>query len=424
MNNTRKIMSILLLSGLGASAQQIDASADLRFRYEHRHGYGTLFHDTLKAANFVTQRTRIQLDYTSPKLKVRIAPQNVRTWGDVATSARTDQHFQMHEAWAEVAINTRWAVKAGRQELNYDDARILGNVDWTMQARSHDVALIKFTPSAAHTFHAGAALNATRESNTREAYTVPQQYRYMQFFWYHGQLTRVGWSFLFLNQALPYMDQLKEKSAWNQTFGPRLTYTYNRISADASFYAQTGKVGKNNLMAMNAAANVHYKLSGGWVPGLGIEYLSGTNSNSTGNDIRSFTPSFGTNHKFNGFMDYFFVGNHSNNVGLTDIYAHLAYEQPRFKARLTPHYFSTAAGLYRKGNKLNSYLGTEIDFTAGYKISDFVWLNGGYSQMLATSTMEALKGGSKSAFNNWFFLELQVSPKLFSFKTAVAGKTP
>lgn len=409
--------ALLLLAGLQAQAQQTDVSADLRFRYEYRHGYGSLFHDTLKPASFMTQRTRIIIDHTTSKLKVRIAPQNVRTWGDVATNARTDVNFQMHEAWAELMLTPAWSVKAGRQELNYDDARILGNVDWTMQARSHDVLLVKFNPSKAHALHAGAAINALRESNAQEPYTVPQQYKHLQFAWYHGQANHFGWSILALNQALPYLVAQKEKLAWNQTFGTRLTYAQSGWNADASLYAQTGKLNNASLHAWNAAGNLSYRLKSGWVPGVGIEFLSGKAGNDTDRDYKSFTPWFGTNHKFNGFMDYFYVGNHTNSVGLTDVYAHLAYEKPNFKARLTPHYFATAASIYQNGEQRSKYLGTEIDFTCAYRVMDFVWLNGGYSQMLATASMEALKGGSKAGPNNWLFLELQVNPKLFSFKT-------
>ncbi len=425
MNKPTKLMgAILVLSAFNAGAQQVDVSADLRFRYENRHGYGTLFSDTLKAANFITQRSRINIDYTSPRLKLRVSPQNVRTWGDVATNAKNDINTQLHETWAEVMISQTWSLKAGRQELNYDDARILGNVDWTMQARSHDVLVAKFTPVAAHTFHLGVAYNANRESNTQENYAVPQQYRAMQYLWYHGQQKEWSWSVLALNQGMPFIDQGKEKIAWNQTFGPRVVYKKQGWNADASLYAQTGKVGLDNLLAWYGALNVNYKTAKGWMPGIGFEYLSGKAGNDGSKDIKSFTPWFGTNHKFNGFMDYFYVGNHANTVGLTDIYAHLAYETPRFKARLTPHVFATAAALYKNGHKMSSYLGTELDLTLGYQVSDFVWLNGGYSQMLATSSMEALKGGSKDVSNNWMYVGLQVSPKLFSFNTTASKEKP
>ena len=42
--------------------------------------------------------------------------------------------------------------------------------------------------------------------------------------------------------------------------------------------------------------------------------------NGDASENKAFTPFYGTNHKFNGFMDYFHVGNHANSVGLIDIY--------------------------------------------------------------------------------------------------------
>ena len=104
------LIAFLLLAILPARAQQTDVSADLRFRYEYRHGYGTLFHDTLKAASFMTQRTRIVIDHSTSRLKLRISPQNVRTWGDVTTGAKTDVNFQLHEAWAELQLGAKISV--------------------------------------------------------------------------------------------------------------------------------------------------------------------------------------------------------------------------------------------------------------------------------------------------------------------------
>ena len=416
------LFALLLLASLPTLAQQTDVSADIRFRYEYRHGYGSLFHDTLKAAGFTTQRTRIVIDHTTSRLKLRISPQNVRTWGDVATGAKTDVNFQLHEAWAELQLGEKVAVKAGRQELNYDDARIFGNVDWTMQARSHDVLLFKFTPSAEHTIHAGAAFNALRESNTREPYTIPQQYKHLQFGWYHFTDGHFGWSVLAMNQGLPYLVTQKEKIAWNQTFGTRITFARDGWNADGAFYAQTGRIAQANLSAWYGAANVGYRWKSGWAPAAGLEFLSGKSNNDLSAGYESFNPWFGTNHKFNGFMDYFYVGNHANSVGLLDVYAHLSYEKPNFKARFTPHYLNSAAALNRNGQQLNKHLGTELDLTFGYRIKESVWLNGGYSQMLATTSMEALKGGSKGVSSNWFFLEMQVNPKLFSFKPTTDKK--
>jgi|CXWL01.1.fsa_nt_gi hypothetical protein len=418
MKYTNILLTILLfLTTLKTTAQQLDVTADLRMRYEYRHGFSTLIADTQQSANFVAQRSRLNIDYTSQHLKLRISPQNVRVWGDVATTAKSDPNNQLHEAWAELLVNNKFSFKAGRQELNYDDARILGNLDWPMQARSHDVLVTKINPDSINSFHIGLAANALRESNAKENYSIPNQYKAMQYLWYHGKFSKTGLSFLLMNQALPYMELLKEKVAWNQTFGPRLTYTNKSLTADAAVYLQTGKIAKNKLSAYYFSGNISYKTAKGFMPGIGFEYLSGKAGNDLSASVKSFTPWYGTNHKFNGFMDYFYVGNHSNSVGLADVYVNLAYENKKLKLKLTPHYFATAAALYKAGVKYDSYLGTEIDITMGYQVYENVHLYCGYSQMLASVSMEVLKSGSRTEMNNWAWVALHFTPKLFSFKT-------
>ena len=76
---------IALLSTVTISAQQFDINADLRARFENRNGYGTLKPDTEKATSFISQRTRLVFDYSFKNIKLRVSPQNVKTWGDVAT---------------------------------------------------------------------------------------------------------------------------------------------------------------------------------------------------------------------------------------------------------------------------------------------------------------------------------------------------
>jgi hypothetical protein len=41
--------------------------------------------------------------------------------------------------------------------------------------------------------------------------------------------------------------------------------------------------------------------------------------NDTSSDVKSFNSLYGTNHKFNGWVDYFYVGNHAESIGLVDI---------------------------------------------------------------------------------------------------------
>lgn len=413
----KKLILLLIISvvSLKMRAQQIEIGSDLRSRYEYRHGYGTLIPDTVKPGNFIAQRVRMSFDFSNKFIKLRISPQGVKVWGDVSSTSKNDLFFGFHEAYGEGIINPYFSFKVGRQELNYDDARIFGNVDWAMQARSHDAVLFKINPDSANKIHIGLALNANKESNFQDNYLVPQ-YKTMQFLWYHGDFNKVGISFLALNNGMTYLKDQKEKIAFSQTFGPRFNFKGNSVKLDAAAYVQTGKIALNKVKAFYVSANAYYQVIKELNLGLGFEYISGKSNNDISTDVKSFNPLYGTNHKFNGFMDYFYVGNHINSTGLTDIYANIVFEKSKISAKFAPHYFLSSADLYKGNEKQKKSLGTELDFSLGYKIIENIKVDAGYSQLFATTSMGVLKGGDKSNKNNWFYLSIIFNPKLFTYK--------
>ena len=125
-------------------------------------------------------------------------------------------------------------------------------------------------------------------------------------------------------------------------------------------------------------------------------------------------------------MDYFFVGNHVGSNGLIDLYLPLKFKVKKWTFGLTPHYFMAAATVSTldtenmKVKDFDDTLGTEIDFTIGFVISKAVKINGGYSQMFATQTMQVLKyPESPNATyyqntNNWAWLMITVKPTFFN----------
>ena len=105
------IVAITLISFYTTQAQQFDINADLRARFENRNGYGTLKPDTEKAASFISQRTRLIFDYSFKNIKLRVSPQNVKTWGDVATTSKTDANNAFHEAYGEIKMDEKFSFK-------------------------------------------------------------------------------------------------------------------------------------------------------------------------------------------------------------------------------------------------------------------------------------------------------------------------
>lgn len=388
---------------------QLGFSGELRVRPEYRRGYKTLATPDQDPAFFVSQRTRLKLNFEESRFSFNLALQDVRTWGNTSQLNISDDYFSVHEAWGSVKISEHFGLKVGRQELIYDDSRIFGNVNWAQQGRSHDLLLVKF---AKENFkgHAGLAYNQDKEQLTTNYYSVNNNYKTMQYIWLHNDFEKLSASLLFLNNGVQTVDTTM---SYSQTMGTYLNFDLGALKLNVSGYYQMGKdKQKRDVSAGYAAADLSWPLSSGLIPALGVEYLSGSDQSNTSTN-NSFAPLFGTNHKFNGHMDYFYVGNHANSVGLVNPYFRMVYKMNKWVFNGTVHYFSSAAEILDSSDptiSLNNYLGTELDLSVSRKIADYLAISAGYSQMFASTSMEAIKGGDASTTNNWAWLMLSFTP--------------
>lgn len=400
---------------------QFQLSAEYRPRTEYRHGYKAMFTNDDKTAFFTSQRTRLNAAYSLDKLKFGLSIQDVRVWGDVTQQSSTSNQLMLYQGWAEYMFTKQLSMKIGRQELKYDDERILGNVDWVPQGRTHDLLLFKYEKN--FKLHLGMAFNQESEKLKGTEYNISGNYKTMQFAWYNRKFKSFGLSLLFLNNGLQNKSAAATpvyKTSFSQTFGTRLTYDKNSISWYGATYYTTGKdITLRDLSAYYLTLGLNAKLDENWMGGLGWELLSGTSQKEKKENVnytnRSFTPLYGTNHKFNGYMDYFYVGNYLNNAGLNDIYANISYKKNKFNATITPHLFYTANDVLNpsaNGQLMGKSLGTEIDLVAGYKLAENVQISCGYSQMFGTETLKALTGGDPSVSNNWAWVMISFKPEL------------
>lgn len=411
---------LILIVGLSfeIQAQELDVNLQIRPRFEYRNGYKTLIPEGQKGTSQISQRSRLNFNYKQEDLIVKLTLQNTRTWGDVAPTAVADKNgVAVFEAWAQYNFTEKWSARMGRQVLSYDNQRIFGEQDWGQQAQSHDALTVSYhTESQKLDF--GGAYNSTAENTFQTPYTVAN-YKALQYAWYHNQFNEdLGLSFLLLNTGYEYANaDAKLLVDYKQTFGPYLTYKTGKIDSSFWVYGQTGKSTDLQVSAWNAAANFGYQITESFKAGLGYEFLSGKDSNDGSSVIKSFNPIFGTNHGFNGYMDYFYVGNHLNNVGLQDAFIKLNYNIEKWQFALMPHVFLAAADVVTPLNeKLDSYLGTEVDVTFGYNFKKDITVTGGYSQMFGSKTMEFIKNGDASHTNNWAWLMVSVNPRIFSWK--------
>lgn len=418
MKNIIYTLGLLMMVSYQGLSQSLSIDADIRPRFEYRHGFGSLLPEGANPAAFVTQRSRLNVSYTDTKLKVHFSIQDVSTWGDTRQLAINDENnsFSLFQAWLSYAFTENWSMKLGRQALSYDDQRILGEVDWTMQGRFHDAAMLTYSKNS---LKADLAISYNQESQKNEgsAYTVNGLYSYKIMQMLHAKKTweKGSISFLFMNngfqkfteETIPQPDGVY----YRQTTGTYFSFPLSALTLTGSAYIQTGNSSAtSDLTAYQYMLEAKYKI-GKVALMLGFESLSGSDQISESKE-NSFFPLYGTNHKFNGYMDLFYVGNHANNVGLNDGYLSTQIptgQNSNLSAQL--HFFSANAELRDNQSK---YLGSELDLVFSKTIGKNIKLNAGYSQFFGTESMKAIKGGIDPAqTQNWGWVQLIVNPTLF-----------
>ncbi len=435
------VLTAILAATASISNAQVSLSGEIRPRFEYRHGFGTPADTLQKSAQFMQQRTRLNFGYKSEKVKAGIVVQDIRVWGSQSQLNTYDVNtYGIHEAWAEYNFTQKISMKIGRQELSYDDQRIMGAVDWAQQARSHDAFLLKFTDST-FAAHFGLAYNQDNISSVATPSTLGT-YKEMQYLWLNKQMKSLNVSVLALNVGKQSTVNVNS-TRYVTTAGTRIEYKTKPLFVGANFYYQMGdemgayssKKAPRKVSAMNAALDVAYTLKEKFTVGLGYEYLSGqsqTDTTTAYNDVNhAFNPVFGTNHKFNGYMDYYYVGNHINTVGLQDIILRLKYKAEKWNFALDFHQFMTASDVYdpkesAKNSSIvakNGNLGSEIDLTFGYKLKEGVLVTAGYSHYLTSETLAYIKGvkdykadGRTDQTSNWAYVMISFKPNFINTK--------
>ncbi|MCF2442785.1 alginate export family protein [Dyadobacter sp. CY345] len=435
------VMSFLLPS---QSKAQLSISGQLRTRSELLDGQGSPLSKGSKPAFFTSQRTRLNVGYKGYRTNFYISAQDVRVWGqDASTNNRIVNAnlngFMLHEAWGEISLvdtnqtklGKEFSIKIGRQELLYDDSRLLGNLDWLQQARRHDAALIKYG-NKGFAAHLGFAYNQNSELKTGTLYNgVPNgyaagtngigtMYKSMQFVYLGKKLSQGNVSFLILKDDFQKYTltatgtKTLEKGVNSRvTLGPYIqTKLGKNWNFTASGYLQQGK-DKDGVRLSSYMYSVRaiYDVNRFISLGPGFDYTSGSGSRSNKN--RSFDPLYGTPHKFWGQMDYFYAANGFGKGGLSDLYLTSTIKaSPKLSIQADLHQFSSAAQINdAKDEKLSSNFGEELDIIASYNLTKTISFQGGYCTFLPTNSLAQVKGVTDpKKMANWAYLMISIKP--------------
>lgn len=467
-----KKAGLAVLMGLASqftADAQFTLTGTMRTRTEVRNGLGNLVKTGSDAAVFTSQRTRLNFGYKWDRVVFGAAIQDVRVWGqDASTITPADgAKLMLHEGWADITLANKadttirfklvdlLSIKIGRQELIYDDVRLIGNLDWLQQARRHDMVLLKGMHRGWQ-FDIGAAFNQNTDAfnytgttyapaNTPQymanskgvlvavpAGTIPngavftsppgtnaatQDYKSFKSVYISRKFKQTKFSGLFFNDDFgKYKNDTLVGTAgtgylygknFNGQTGTSSRYTYGlmvnhtmgnasgfgKIAFQGAYYAQTGK--DRDGKDMNA---YHYTLAatyqkGNWSFTPGYDVLSGNETTTAATDNNRFDPLYGTPHKHWGYMDYFYVGTGSPVGGLNNGYFKVKYATNTLQAGVDFHTFALNKDMKKaNGTVIDKQLGTEIDFLLNYQMNKFTNLEVGYSIMKATDSMPFAKG--------------------------------
>ena len=419
---------LALLCSFGLKAQEADnvfnLDAQLMTRGELRAGgFKADSLDSERVSHFALGRYRIIADYQRSWLNVRLTPQYTGVWGQGSAGV------VLYEGWAKMQSKKDLFVKIGRQELTYDDGRIIGNDDWTMTAPTHDVLKLGYDGES-HKVHLLAAYNQNAENIDNGVIYYSgglQPYKTMQTLWYHYDTPKksFGISLLGMNIGMQNTDQEHPITYYQQLVGTYMSFRPKHWSLEGAFYYQMGKEEHGmTIDAFMASAKLNVKPSENYNLFTGYDYLSGDkyfNVPPAGgiglvfhDKARGFNAIFGSHHEFYGAMDFFYLSNYVGGFtpGLQNLY---------FGGNIKPvnglsinaayHYYAIATDLDYVNTKT---LGHSVELASSYAFNKAVSVSAGYTFMKGSETMELLNKVSEKRQLHWAWLMMTVTPKLFT----------
>ena len=359
-----------MVSVASAADDGFNIFSDMKFKGEIRPRYEMADVDkpSTEAANAFTARTTLSLTaglFEVEGLTSTVGIQTVNNFGYTNYNSTQNgntqydiiadpQQAMLSEASIDYKVG-KTSLHAGRSHVNLDNQRFIGTVGWRQSERSYDTVYVanndveNLNVMAAYVYgYAGVKSVTTTDTSS---VLLNAKYKVMD------ELSITGYGYLLASKTDTYGVALTGKIDAGAKLSYRAEYA---VQKDPSLEYQTADV-KADATYMNFDLGANFS---GVLAGLNYESLSGKD----GADTTAFNPALGTNHKFNGWADVFYVGGVPTD-GLLDANARLGYKAKGFgKVLAVYHDFKSDVGS-------KSY-GTEIDAVYVNKVPGVTGLTG------------------------------------------------
>jgi hypothetical protein len=372
--------------------------------------------------HYVLLREKVHVGYSQPWFGVYVEGRDSSESGDDRDPNPEADEFDLQQGYFKFGNPKEFplSLQVGRQELIYGDERLIGNADWLNIPRTFDAVKLRYEgrhgwidaftsrpvladdhsfnlPNEYETFSGHYASTKTLiPKQESQAYFLARNVETESPFAHARDVPQSGGA----SARDIYTVGIRFKSLPNQLHG----WDYGtEIMGQFGRY----KEGATTLAAARARKSLTHEafaayVGGGYTwtnvsvtPRLGAEYNFATGDNDPNDDKHgTFDNLYPTNHKFYGIMDFVSLQNIHNVRFMASVAPvkklTLALDYHLFWLADTEDSFYTVTGARRtggvpgsgKGYGLNpgygSFVGSEIDLVATYKITPWAIAQGGY----------------------------------------------
>ncbi|NUN08835.1 MAG: alginate export family protein [Ignavibacteriaceae bacterium] len=352
---------------------------------------GRDFYNKTYPVSFTSMRTRLGVAKNiSGKAEFFLQAQDSRIFGQAMNTLAAINNLDLHQGYVKLSdlFESGVSLQAGRFEISYGTERFFGAVGWHYIGRSFDG--VKLSYGSKYKVDAFVLTNTKSFNYVANATSgiYPFNAKPDTSFNIYGLWSTFGLPSGKMD-LFGYYEINRKKSNATEYDLSRLTAglsylgQYGDYSVTTEAAIQIGKVYGLDNFAYFVSLSGDYKYGNANV-GLGADILSGTDFLAT-DKYNSFDVSYGTNHKFYGFMDYFInVPVNTFGLGLHDFYIRYNLKHGTHSVGVDVHHFmsnkETTSGF-------NTY-GQEVDVTLRYNFLPGTVLTLGASVFLPGDLMK------------------------------------
>lgn len=341
---------------------------------------GRDFSNRTHPLTFASIRTRLGVEKTfEEKVQLFVQFQDSRVFGEEGSPTTYTSNVDLYQGYLKIIkpFGLDLSVQAGRFAISYGTERFFGASNWSYIGRSFDGVRFSVMPDCWDLDLFALTLNESVSyinNPTPGLYPFPQTETPSQSIYGFYKKNKLNDKSKFDLTGFYEIDRADVAPDTNRielfTLGGSYWGNYGDFSTVFEAVYQLGNRGVRDVNAYMLSLSGFYKINNTTL-GLGADILSGNNPDNP-DKSNEYIPSYGTKHKFYGYMDYF--PSNTSGLGLNDFYFKSTFDfaGTDFSFSADFHHFMSN----QKSSDGKNTFGLEIDLTLVYKFvkgTNIIW---------------------------------------------------